>query len=384
MEKTKFCSYKTGCLAKGCQMCVKGEKLVLFATGICSRNCYYCPLSEKKKNKDVVYANEWKIENNNDIIKEAEFCSAKGAGITGGDPLLKLERTLQYIKMLKKKFGKNFHIHLYAVPETINEHNLKKLYKAGLDELRLHPNIENSKFWSRMALALQTKQKFRWKIGVEIPAIPGKLKETEKLIDYLLSLKPKPNFININELEVSDTNASHLVEKGFVPKNRISYGVLGSEKVAFALLKKYGNEISMHYCTAKLKDKVQLAKRIKRRAKNVKKEFEIMTNSGSLIRGAIYLKELKPGFGYHKKIQNLTGSQKKQILKKLKTFMQDFAGEFKIPKNMFYLDELKFRILTNVGVARHFADCIKQSKFVPAVVEEYPAWDQMELNIEFV
>ena len=106
MEKTKFYSYKTGCLEKGCQLCVKGSKLVLFVTGICSRNCYYCPLSEKKKNKDVVYANEWPILKDSDIIKEAELCNAKGAGITGGDPLLVCERTCSVIKKLKKTFRK--------------------------------------------------------------------------------------------------------------------------------------------------------------------------------------------------------------------------------------------------------------------------------------
>jgi len=380
IKKTKFYSYKTGCLAKGCQLCVKGEKLVLFVTGICSRNCYYCPLSEQKKNKDFVYANEWKISNDKEVIKEAELCNAKGAGITGGDPLLRLERTIKYIKLLKKNFGKNFHIHLYAVPETINKNNLKKLYDAGLDEIRFHPDIENSRFWDKIGLA----KKFKWKVGVEIPAIPKKLRETEKLIEYLVSLKPKIDFINLNELEVSDTNANHLVEKGFVPKNRISYGVLGSEKVALTLLKKYGKKINMHYCTAKLKDKVQLANRIKKRAKNIKKKFYIVTNSGSLIRGAIYLKELKPNFGYHKKIQSLTNSEKKKLIKELNRFKLILEKEFNIPKDMFFVDVLKLRILTNIGVVTHFAEYIKKNKFVPAIVEEYPTWDQMELNIEFI
>jgi len=380
MEKTKFYSYKTGCLAKGCQLCVKGEKLVLFVTGICSRNCYYCPLSEQKKNKDVVYANEWKISNDKEVIKEAELCNAKGAGITGGDPLLRTEKTVKYIKLLKKKFGKNFHIHLYAVPETINTNNLKKLYNAGLDEIRFHPDIENNKFWNKIALA----KKFKLKVGVEIPAIPEKLKETEKLIDYIISLKPKIDFININELEVSDTNASHLVELGFDPKDSVSYGVLGSEKIAFSLLKKFGKKISMHYCTAKLKDKVQLANRIKKRAKNAKKKFDIVTKSGSLIRGAIYLNELKPDFGYRKKIQNLDSKKKKAILKKLNQFVKRFAEEFKIPKDMFFVDDLKLRILTNVGVVNHFASYIKKNKFLPAVVEEYPTWDQMELRVDFL
>ena len=60
-KKTKYHSYKTGKLAKGCQLCVKGRKSVLFSTGLCPRNCFFCPISDKKKNNDVIFINELKI-----------------------------------------------------------------------------------------------------------------------------------------------------------------------------------------------------------------------------------------------------------------------------------------------------------------------------------
>ena len=91
IQNTKFYSKKIGTLAKGCQLCVKGSKLVLFVTGLCPRSCDYCPISDIKHKKDVVYADEWPTNQINDIIKEAELIKAEGAGITGGDPLCKLE-----------------------------------------------------------------------------------------------------------------------------------------------------------------------------------------------------------------------------------------------------------------------------------------------------
>ena len=114
MEKTKYHSWKIGKLAKGCRQCLQGKKTVLFITGICPRHCDYCPLSEKKFMKDEIYANEWPIDKVEELIKEAELCGSEGAGITGGDPLCRLARTCDFIKRLKKKFGKKFHLHLYT------------------------------------------------------------------------------------------------------------------------------------------------------------------------------------------------------------------------------------------------------------------------------
>ena len=113
IKENKYYSYNLGLLPKGCQMCVKGEKLVLFVTGLCPRKCCFCPVSDDKYGRDVIYANERRVFTSDDLIKEAELMNAKGMGITGGDPLTKLERTTRFIKKLKEKFGKEFHIHYW-------------------------------------------------------------------------------------------------------------------------------------------------------------------------------------------------------------------------------------------------------------------------------
>ena len=322
IEKTKFYSKKIGNLAKGCRQCVKGQKLVLFVTGICPRRCYYCPISDKKYGKDVIYANERKITNIHQIIEEAKLSDSKGAGFTGGDPLCKLWRTTFLIRNLKKKFGKRFHIHLYTSFDLINENDLAKLYRAGLDEIRFHANIDNNKLWNKVELA----KKFDWDIGIEIPVIPGKLKETKKLIDYF---HDKIDFLNLNELEVADNKMSKLSKLGFLTKSKISYTIKGSEEMALKLMryverKKY--KLNVHYCTAKLKDKVQLGERIKRRAKNAKKEYDLVDEEGMLIRGAIYGKNLN-------------------VLRK------ELMREFDIPSNLIEVDKDKKRLLLAAWIA---------------------------------
>lgn len=369
MEKTKFYSWKNGELSKGCQFCVKGEKTVLFVTGLCHKHCFYCPISDQKSNKDVIFANETPIKDEKELIQEIELCNSKGIGITGGDPLLKLERTCNFIRALKEKFGNHFHIHLYTPLDLVSEEVLNKLYKSGLDEIRFHPDFKDSKNWKKIELA----KRFDWKIGIEIPAIPSLSQETFNLIEYI---KDKIDFLNINELEISDTNANKLIEQGFVPKDDISYGVKGSEELALEILEKYPS-FNIHYCTTTLKDRIQLANRIKRRAKNVKKEFDIVTEEGMLIRGVIYLE--KPSFGYERKLKELN---KEEMITKLKQVKSLLEKELNL-KDLF-IDEQKYRLLTKKSIVKQFAKKIKRLNLIPAIAEEYPTYDQFEIEVEYL
>jgi len=353
IEKTEYYSKKISNLAKGCQLCVNGDKLVLFITGLCCRRCYYCPINEKKYQHDVIYANERPVNKINEVIEEARLNGAKGAGITGGDPLCKIDRTVQFIKSLKKKFGKKFHIHLYTSFDLIDDKKLDKLYVAGLDEIRFHADIDNEKLWFKIDLV----RKFDWDIGIEIPAIPGKFLKTKRLIDYFHN---KIDFLNLNELEIADNKQSKLIKMGFATKDKISYAVKDSEKLAEKLMKhviKKRYNLNVHFCTAKLKDKIQLSERIKKRAKSVAKEYDIIQDNGILLRGMIYCKNLD-------KIR-------KELMK-----------EFKIPACLIENDGK--RLLTGAWIIDELKDELKKKKLKIAVVETYPTWDKMDVTVNYL
>lgn len=377
LEKTGYCSWKIGELPDGCKLCVMGAKLVLLVTGLCDSRCWYCPLSERKKNKDVVVANEWWISRDKDIIEEAKLCNSLGAGISGGDPLIVIDRTVKCIRMLKAEFGDEFHIHLYTSGRLASDKNLKKLNTAGLDEIRFHPA---KKYWNRIIAAL----KFDWDVGCEIPVIPGEKKGITGFIDFIDRINVP--FLNLNELEISETNFANMQKRGFRQRSDTSYAVKGSEELAMELLDYCAENTSMnvHYCTVKLKDAVQLRSRLKRRAKNAKRDYDIVTDEGLLLRGAVYLPELYPSFDYSRMITKIGGDEREGILLKLNIIIKEMRRNFDIPLDLIEVDEKRLRILTATWILEEISDEIKKLGLKPAIVEEYPTWDALCVDLNFL
>ncbi|MEA1993364.1 MAG: radical SAM protein [Euryarchaeota archaeon] len=261
---------------EGCKICERGGKLVLFITGLCRDSCYYCPLSEKRRNKDVVYANEREVLSEHDIIEEARLMDAEGTGITGGDPIVKLERTIRYASLLKNEF-RNHHIHLYTSGTLCNDEVFEQL-EPRIDEIRFHPQRD----WD----IIETALKYDFDVGAEIPTISKKY--IEKFVKYLDNIGAK--FLNLNELEYSETNIKELKKRGF--KFKEDAGVKGSEEIALDIVKKYEDlDLMIHYCSSNFKDAVQLRKRLERRAENVKKPYEEIEDS-LIVKGVIECEDL--------------------------------------------------------------------------------------------
>jgi uncharacterized protein len=258
----------------------------------------------------------------------------------------------------------------------VNEKRLKDLFTAGLDEIRFHPNLDDPQDWNKINLAL----KYSWKIGVEIPAIPGYEDKTKKLIDFL---EGKISFLNLNELEFSDTNAQHykLDKMNFKQRDHVSYGVRGSEELALKLLE-YGKnkKYSIHYCTSKLKNKVQMGNRLKIRAKNSAMKFDRVTPDGFLLRGALFLKGFEPGFDYQKRL----GGRKKEVIIALGNVAKLLAKKLKLSEKDFFIDVPRMRVLTSVRITEKYATQIKSHRLLPAIVKEYPTSDFFTLELDFL
>ena len=341
----------TGRLPPGCVLCRKGAKLVLLVTGRCRRRCDYCPLSSQKKGSDVFYANERRIASIPEAMDEAGLMDALGTGITGGDPLLAIDRTTASIRALKKRFGGSHHIHLYT--STTDPKRIDRVAKAGLDEIRFHPPLG---LWKRLGGsafmdATARARKAGLCVGFEVPALPDRKEDLLSLISF--ADDEELDFVNMNELEFSETNWKALRAQGFDTKDDVSSGVAGSEELALESLKA-NVSVPLHYCSSAFKDAIQLRRRIGRRARNVIKPHELLTDDGTLLKGVV---ETTDPEGTARTI----------------------SSEFGVPRRLLWIDSEKKRLEVASWVLEEIAPELGLPSFI---VEEYPTADRLEVERE--
>ena len=379
--ETPYYSCRQGELVEGCKRCVKGEKLVLFVTGVCPATCFFCPLSPEKKMKDVAFANERELTGTSEeqlhlLIDEARASKATGAGITGGDPLARLGRTCDYIRELKRIFGKGFHLHLYTPLILVNEDSLRRLHEAGLDEIRFHPSLESEKYWGRMRLA----RAYDWKVGIEIPVLPDKVKESKRLITFALS-NGLIDFLNLNELEISELTVDTFAARGYEITGVNSYGIKGSAEAALDLMRS-ASGIPVHFCTTRLKDRVQMGNRILLRSTNDARPFDEIDDEGILTRGAIYI-SLPPGHGYTIRLRSMNDKEKGRDLATLKRIIA-WLRKQDMPADAGSLDERRLRVVLGkdalLQLAKPLVAAFPGAK--PFIVSEYPTSDAWLVAVE--
>jgi pyruvate formate-lyase activating enzyme-like uncharacterized protein len=340
-------SLYSGRLPRGCVLCRRGTKMVLLVSGRCSTGCFYCPLSLEKKGKAVIFANELKAADDEDVLREAEIMGAEGTGITGGDPVACLDQTVRFIRLLKERFGKRHHIHLYT--SSLDTGAFETLEEAGLDELRLHPPVE---MWDRLRSTdiADFKKVSKMKMGFEVPVIPGEEERLRALLEY--AQDAGIDFVNLNELEFSEGNWDAMLEKGFAIKGDVSAAVRGSEDLGLRMVN-LGLKVPVHYCSSSFKDSVQLRQRIKRRARRIARPYDIVTADGTLFKGVV-----------------------DGPMDEVMTLLRE---KFGVPDELMARDEEKKRVEVASWVLEEIAPQLPYDSYL---VEEYPTADRLEVERE--
>lgn len=349
MKDTPGDGLYSGSLARGCTQCIRGAKMVLFVTGVCDVGCFYCPVSFRRANVDAVYANERLVSSDGDILDEARRMRALGTGITGGDPLIVPERTAHYISLLKGAFGGSHHIHLYTGRPNLRA--LPLIAEAGLDEIRIHPPEST---WSRFSgtnfdRMVKESRALGMRTGLEVPAIPGMERELAELIDAAAGSGAQ--FVNLNELEMSESNAENLRSKGYELANDYSNSIAGSAAAAEGTVRR-SFSIPVHYCPSSFKDSVQLRERMKRMAEVVRWSGDVVTGDGTLVRGII---------------ETADPERSLPLIKK----------KFGIPAKFIRADQQRGRIEIAPWIAEEIAPEVGAGTFI---VEEYPSAEKTEVE----
>jgi hypothetical protein len=255
--------------------------MVLFVYGYCdTRDCFYCPLGENRKNVTDVYANERRVESDADVIEEAKRMDALGSSITGGEPQEVMDRTTHYVELLKDEFGEDHHVHLYT-GITGGRENMRRLAEAGLDEIRFHPPLEewgdlHGTEWEDILYVAREE-------GIT-PAfeIPG-IRPEREFLDFID--EGAAEFCNVNEFEMSQGNFRRMQERGFELRDGHMSAVGDTRE---AILEEMGDHPKVYFCTSVFKDAAQHRRRLKRMARNVRRSFDEVTDDGTLVYGKTY------------------------------------------------------------------------------------------------
>lgn len=262
-----------GKLAKGCDLCLVGAKSVVFITGMCPLECFYCPVGLERFGKDVMYVNDVKVDSLEAIPYIVAQYGSEGVAITGGDPAVVPERVKKLSEILKSEFGEDFHIHMYTHILNLDAKRVGILASAPIDEVRVHA-ISKSQVAGRekyvKLLAATGKQ-----VGLEVPALPGFEKH---IIEVIKTLEPYIEFVNINELDISESNIARLQRLDYKP-----YGLNVMRSIEAAKRIASATTLPVHICTGKTKDIVQIGSRLYRHAMATASYNEQVLDDGTVM-----------------------------------------------------------------------------------------------------
>lgn len=239
-------------ISPGCKLCGEGKWSCLFITNKCNASCFYCPVSQEQdaiptsQGLDFSSADEYA-----EYVKDFGF---KGVAFSGGEPLLFFDKTLEYLKTVRK-ICPDIYIWIYTNGILADKEKMSKLADAGLDEIRFdigatNYNTDKIKFASGLIP----------NITVEIPAIPEKTLMLQKLLKPLELLGVSN--LNLHQLRLTNYNAPYLFQRNYTYINAERPIVLESEITALKILK-YAKENSMdigvNYCSFYYKYRFQKA-----------------------------------------------------------------------------------------------------------------------------
>jgi pyruvate formate-lyase activating enzyme-like uncharacterized protein len=265
--------YYSGELSPGCAACGAGQWSCLFINGICNGTCFYCPSLQKTKGEPMT--NNLRFPFLLDYLDYVAVFGFSGVSLSGGEPFMTFERTLNHVRKLKKRFGSTIHLWLYTNGILATSEKIALLAEAGLDEIRFDISADNYRL-DHVKLAVNRIPR----ITVEIPAIPEDLHlMREKLAELAAA---GVHHLNLHQLRCTPHNLNNFLARGYILTHGPRVVVPESEITALRLLLtacEIGGP-SVNYCSFAYKSRYQEKAARMRTASILAAPYEDVTGAG--------------------------------------------------------------------------------------------------------
>jgi pyruvate formate-lyase activating enzyme-like uncharacterized protein len=263
-------------LSPGCRSCLEGNWSCLFITGNCNCRCFYCPTAQDVGGDPGTNNLDFpKVDDYVDYLARFGF---NGASISGGEPLLVLEKSLKYLRTMRRRLGDGVHLWLYTNGTLLTADIARRLRDAGLDEIRVDIGATGYAL-DQVQLAVGIIPH----VTVEIPAIP---EEAEQMQQKLVEMADcGVNYLNLHQLRLTNHNYLHLAGRGYTFLHGESVTVLESELTALELLRSSLDQqlaLGVNYCSFVYKNRFQGAAGRRRAGAQIAKNYEEVTAAGYL------------------------------------------------------------------------------------------------------
>ena len=264
----------TGQLSPGCLLCGLGAWSCLFINGKCNCRCFYCPAPQD--DLSVPTTNRLTFERSADYSDYVRDFGFTGVSVSGGEPLLTPDKTLDCIRTVRQKNGDGIHIWMYTNGTLLDQDLVLKLKDAGLSEIRFDLGA-----WDYRLDKLRLAVGHIPVVTVEIPAVPEHRDILAGLIPVLHD--EGVNHLNLHQLRLTPHNSRFLSKRNYTFLHGERVTVLESELTALdllnlAVIEKFS--LPINYCAFAYKNQHQRAANRKRNAPFIMKPFESLTENG--------------------------------------------------------------------------------------------------------
>lgn len=263
-------------LSPGCRHCGAGGWSCLFINGRCNGHCFYCPTAQDDDGPPAT--NGLAFTSPDDYAAYVAALGFSGVSISGGEPLMTPELTLDYLRAVRKRCGDDLHLWLYTNGTFLTADLCSRLKDAGLNEIRFDLGAVRYHL-KKLHLAVGCIPT----VTVEIPAVPGD--------EALLQLKlvemaaAGVKHLNLHQMRLTPYNFDQLTARGYSFLHGEKVTVLDSELTALRMVR-FGLErdlpVAVNYCSFPYKRRFQHAAARRRAALTSCVAGEAVTEAGYL------------------------------------------------------------------------------------------------------